>query len=136
MGSASRVLLFFPRPSLYTVHLRFKSVTAQYSSSPTTTSRFSRMATEASPSSSSSSSVTDGHGINSPANGETVSSPASSAIDFLFLCHRLKVITPIYTLFFLCCLVAEKMREKKREKVTLYMGGAEKNQSKGREENV
>ncbi|XP_062153787.1 uncharacterized protein LOC133861971 isoform X2 [Alnus glutinosa] len=90
MGIASRVLLVFPRPSLNTAPLRFKSVTAPYSSSPTATSRLSRMATEATPSSSSSSSVTAGHGINSPANGETVSSPASSAIDFLFLCHSLK----------------------------------------------
>jgi hypothetical protein len=119
MGIASRVLLVFPRPSLNTAPLRFKSVAAPYSSSPTTTSRLSRMATEATPSSSSSSSVTAGHGINSPANGETVSSPASSAIDFLFLCHSLKVITPIYN-FLSCCLATEKMWEKRRQSYALY----------------
>ncbi|PON99281.1 Ribonuclease Y [Trema orientale] len=90
MGSVSRAawlcksstLIFLMPSSLSSSsqRLRFKSVTA-HSSSP---KDHHRMATEAS---SSPSPLTGGDTINPPASS---SSSASSAIDFLSLCHRLK----------------------------------------------
>ncbi|KAB1204792.1 HD domain-containing protein 2 [Morella rubra] len=104
MVSGSRVLsLVFLIPSLSVPVIpvrgkliRFKSSSSptherkKSSSSPTTTSSLSRMATEAS---STSSSVAAGDGFSPSANGDSApssASSASSAIDFLSLCHRLK----------------------------------------------
>uniref|UniRef100_A0A2N9EMH3 5'-deoxynucleotidase n=1 Tax=Fagus sylvatica TaxID=28930 RepID=A0A2N9EMH3_FAGSY len=99
MSSGSRALLcrstslasLVVKPSLSTTQLSFKSLTATPHSSSSqphpTTSRVYRMATEAS---SSSSSVTAGDDPSSSANAEIAPSSASSAIDFLLLCHRLK----------------------------------------------
>uniref|UniRef100_A0A2P2JKF0 Catalytic n=1 Tax=Rhizophora mucronata TaxID=61149 RepID=A0A2P2JKF0_RHIMU len=89
MGSRSRaawlcksyLLVSSLEPSAITrTQLRFKSTAAN--------SRFHRMATEAS---TSSPTPTDGdNGSHSSGNDSATSSSASSAVDFLSLCHRLK----------------------------------------------
>lgn len=103
MGSGSRGLLLcksssslvFLIPSFTCNNLRFNKTIAS--------SRAHRMATEAS---SSSSSVTGGDSINplasSSVNGAAFSSSSSSVIDFLSLCHRLKVLFILFFLLFLC----------------------------------
>lgn len=75
-------------PSLVSAPIRFsfKSI-----SSPSSTSRVHRMATEASSSPSSN--------ADREATSSSSSAPASSAIDFLSLCHRLKVIKFVYSYF-------------------------------------
>ena len=93
MGSVSRAWVcksssfVFLMPTLSSSsrsQLRFKSVTAHSPSPP-----HRRMGTEAS---SSPSPLTGGDAINPPAASSSSSSPsASAAIDFLSLCHRLKV---------------------------------------------
>lgn len=101
MGSGSRGLLLcksssslvFLIPSFTCNNLRFNKTIAS--------SRAHRMATEAS---SSSSSVTGGDSINPPpsssVNGAAFSSSSSSAIDFLSLCHRLKVLFILFFCYF------------------------------------
>ncbi|KAL7224479.1 hypothetical protein ACSBR1_025855 [Camellia fascicularis] len=86
MSSGSRVFCkSFLVPSLASTELiRFKFFRARTSSS--NPSRVFRMATE--PPSSSSSSPP--HSASASSNGDSSSVPASSAIDFLSLCHRLK----------------------------------------------
>ncbi|KAL5537819.1 hypothetical protein UlMin_044393 [Ulmus minor] len=74
--------LAFLMPSISTTQLRFNSVAA-HSPSP----KGNRMATEAS---SSPSPVTSGDDINPPPASATSSGSASSAIDFLSICHQLK----------------------------------------------
>ncbi|XP_021895164.1 uncharacterized protein LOC110812651, partial [Carica papaya] len=81
--------LVFLVPSLSSAQLRFNSVTT--CSTTPSNPRVHRMATEAS---SSSSPATNGNAINHPsssANDRAAPSSASSAIDFLSLCQRLKV---------------------------------------------
>ncbi|XP_012071598.1 5'-deoxynucleotidase HDDC2 isoform X2 [Jatropha curcas] len=94
MGSASRVLLcksssslVFFGPAVSCSQLRFKSFSPS-PINPRVHNQHHRMATEASPSSSS---VTNGdNNVHPPANDGAASPPAASAIDFLSLCHNLK----------------------------------------------
>ncbi|KAI9192822.1 hypothetical protein LWI28_028132 [Acer negundo] len=97
MGSGSQgVLLFKSSSTLVSLSPSLASTQLSrlgFSKSIATSKAYRMAATEAS--SSSSSSVSDGHGINpldssSASNGTAFSSSASSAIDFLSLCHRLK----------------------------------------------
>ncbi|KAK0571790.1 hypothetical protein LWI29_021614 [Acer saccharum] len=97
MGSGSRgVLLFKSSSSLVSLSPSLASTQLSrlgFSKSIATSKVYRMAAIDAS--SSSSSSVSDGHCINpldssSASNGTAFSSSASSAIDFLSLCHRLK----------------------------------------------
>ncbi|GLT97586.1 hypothetical protein SLE2022_151430 [Rubroshorea leprosula] len=92
MGIGSRVFasksnpLVFLLPSLASTQLNFKSILNR-TPSPTTTFRVQRMSSRAS---ASPSSITGGDDNNRPAPAANAEVSASSAIDFLSLCHRLK----------------------------------------------